>query len=473
MKLKGTITVFLSLILIIVLSLITAVIESAEVAAIRARTEMVMDMGLESVFAEYNRELLNKYDLYFIDTAYGTGNPSISNTGEHLRSYMEYNFEPAKGTMIFNSADLMGIKIKKAEILSASYATDYCGRVFKRQAIQAIEDIYGISAAKTMAEKTKKLGKIYEDSGIENYDAEKRQQELEEKLSDIEYKIPENPAAHAFDDKSGMLGFILEDRGSISDKTFNLCDLVSHRTINEGIGMIKPTEDPDSVLNELLFDEYLGEKCSCYTDNNGHKAMAYELEYILNGKNTDKANLRETVNKIMIIRYASDAMFILSNDKRKNEIKPVIEIITALLLLPDAAAEVLTDLILMGWAYGESVSDVKRLLAGEKVPIVKNEDDWKTGLADLIDIKHNTHATGSSGEGISYGQYLKIFLTLEDKTTKCMRAMDVIELNIRQSDGNHDFRIDGCAEYVDAYAEIKAKDQYEYSIERKYSYMTD
>ena len=150
--------------------------------------------------------------------------------------------------------------------------------------------------------------------------------------------------------------------------------------------MIKPTEDPDSVLNELLFDEYLGEKCSCYTDNNGHKAMAYELEYILNGKNTDKANLRETVNKIMIIRYASDAMFILSNDKRKNEIKPVIEIITALLLLPDAAAEVLTDLILMGWAYGESVSDVKRLLAGEKVPIVKNEDDWKTGLADLIDI---------------------------------------------------------------------------------------
>ena len=54
-----------------------------------------------------------------------------------------------------------------------------------------------------------------------------------------------------------------------------------------------------------------------------------------------------------------------------------------------------------------------------------------------------------------------------------MRAMDVIELNIRQSDGNHDFRIDGCAEYVDAYAEIKAKDQYEYSIERKYSYMTD
>ena len=64
-------------------------------------------------------------------------------------------------------------------------------------------------------------------------------------------------------------------------------------------------------------------------------------------------------------------------------------------------------------------------------------------------------------------------MTLEDKTTKCMRAMDVIELNIRQSDGNHDFRIDGCAEYVDAYAEIKAKDQYEYSIERKYSYMTD
>ena len=70
---RGQITVFLSLVLCLILSVLFAGIESVRVAGMRLKLESAMDMGLYSVFAEYNRELLNQYDLYFIDTSYGSG----------------------------------------------------------------------------------------------------------------------------------------------------------------------------------------------------------------------------------------------------------------------------------------------------------------------------------------------------------------------------------------------------------------
>ncbi len=57
-------TVYLSLIFGIVLSLLFVLIEGAAVGATRAQAELVADLGLDSVFAEYNRELLEQYEVF-------------------------------------------------------------------------------------------------------------------------------------------------------------------------------------------------------------------------------------------------------------------------------------------------------------------------------------------------------------------------------------------------------------------------
>ena len=106
---RGTITVFLSISLTIILSLIGAVIESARYSALRMRTEMIMEMGLMSVFAEYNRELLKNYDLLFIDTSYGTGKPDIAATEDHLKDYMSYNGRPGKGLLSVGLDEMMAL----------------------------------------------------------------------------------------------------------------------------------------------------------------------------------------------------------------------------------------------------------------------------------------------------------------------------------------------------------------------------
>ena len=51
--------------------------------------ECVADIGMNSVLAEYHRELLKQYDLLFVDTSYGGSHPNIANTEAHLRRYAQ------------------------------------------------------------------------------------------------------------------------------------------------------------------------------------------------------------------------------------------------------------------------------------------------------------------------------------------------------------------------------------------------
>lgn len=469
---KGTITVFLSLILTLILSVILGMTESAAYAAARMKCELAADMSLESVFAEYNRELLDRYDLYFIDTSYGGGSPSLEELKEHMKDYISYNIDPSKRTFsLIHPADFTRLRLDSLDIAEVSFASDAAGRVFKRQAIQAFEDRHGISLAKELAEKAGALSSELNESGIEDERPDERRKELEEELNGLDYKIPENPARNAFDDWDGMLAFVMNTKG-VSSKTINTSGLISHRSINSGTGLHGGNVNTESMLSELMFDEYLMERCSSYTDEHTGTGPDYELEYILYGKGTDKANLRTAVERIMLIRYGADAMYIFTDAKRKGIVEAVTEIICTLLLVPEAA-EAITDLILLAWAYGECVSDMARLMAGERVPLQKTDADWKMPLWGLIAIRANAKPTGQKGSGFSYEDYLRAFLVAENKTTKCMRAMDVVEMNLRQTEGNRNFRMDGCVEYVSMSAVMTCRGKYKLTIDRKMSYLSD
>lgn len=70
---RGTITVFLSLVSVLILSLVSTLVESARVQGARAWAGAVTDMGLFSVFGEYEKEILEKYDVLFLDVSRESG----------------------------------------------------------------------------------------------------------------------------------------------------------------------------------------------------------------------------------------------------------------------------------------------------------------------------------------------------------------------------------------------------------------
>ena len=77
-------TVYLALVMTVMISLYLVLIEGVRYNAIRLEAECVAQIGLSSVLAEYHRELLDRYNLFAVDSSYGTAHAGSSNVEQHL-----------------------------------------------------------------------------------------------------------------------------------------------------------------------------------------------------------------------------------------------------------------------------------------------------------------------------------------------------------------------------------------------------
>ena len=88
--------------------------------------------------------------------------------------------------------------------------------------------------------------------------------------------------------------------------------------------------------------------------------------------------------------------------------------------------------ILLAWSYIESILDLRCLLSGGKIPLVKQTSEWKSDISlgeeVLVEKKEKTD---SQDKGLSYREYLQLLLLLVGEEVLTYRAMDVIEQNIR------------------------------------------
>ena len=70
---KGEITAFLSLVFLLILSFLGAMVESASIQVLKNYKRADTILAVESVFAEYQKQLLEEYDLFALDAGYGEG----------------------------------------------------------------------------------------------------------------------------------------------------------------------------------------------------------------------------------------------------------------------------------------------------------------------------------------------------------------------------------------------------------------
>ena len=83
-KQKGEITVFFSLVFLVFLTLVGALMESASIRLVRNHARADLDLAMESVFAEYHKELLSVYHIFALDAGYGTDTFSYENIVRRL-----------------------------------------------------------------------------------------------------------------------------------------------------------------------------------------------------------------------------------------------------------------------------------------------------------------------------------------------------------------------------------------------------
>lgn len=475
---RGYITVFLSLSLTLILSLVFTVIEGARISAIRMKFECVTDIGMNSVLAEYHRELLKQYDLLFVDTSYGGSHPEIANTEAHLRKYAQKNCRPEGGKGLFGSRDFLALNMGTVEIPEYSVASDDNGAVLKRQVTDYMGDYpLGAVLAKLGADVS-----LLQGAGIDtkDVDAWRRQYEEEidaiglpeEETEDGEMKeVPLNNPADAVNAmrSSGVLNLVLENPSAVSAVKVDVGDYISHRSGRmKGTGLCAEAVEAGGAPNDLVFQLYLFEKCGYYGAQMDKSLLKYQMEYILAGKNTDWQNLEQVAKKLLLWREVANMLYLLSDSAKMAEAEILAAALSAVLLMP-ALMEPVKYTILFAWAYVESLQDIKTLFSGGRVPIFKTAADWKTGINCLKNVRGSL-TEDSGGTGLNYKEYLQIMVFLQDSETRTERAMDIMEMDIRQTPGNARFRLDGCFEAYQAHLEMTSRFGYSYEMTRRYGF---
>jgi len=478
MKKDGYITVYLSLTIAVVLIFIITLTEGIRVQTIKFQTECVMDIGLNSIFAEYNRELLNQYGLLAIDTSYGESEAGEERTKSHLLQYMNMNFDAPGKDVFSHYRDLTAVHADNATLSNISYLSDGEGMVLKYQIVKLMKEKSGVSYiedawknfspsesdSKYWELENKKKSSFGEIDEILSKINEVRRQEEKEEVS------IENPAEQVERmNHSLLLDLAVKDSSSIMRREINLSDYISHRKYEEGAGLWIKQEEPDGVVNSYLFRKYLLGNCGYYGNLKEGSQLGYQLEYLLYGKSNDFDNLDAYAGQVFRARYVINAAYLFSNSEKVSQAAALATAVTAGIGSPQLC-EVVKLTILFSWCYAETIQDVRIIFDGNGVARIKDDTTWNIPLSELLTFISTLDSYHAVEGGKTYYDYLTEFIFLKDEKKLRMRLMDIIEMDIRMTTGNQYFMMDNCVYQLMAEVNVTSNYGYGFSIERDYSY---
>lgn len=449
---QGQITVFLSLILGLFLSVICTVVEAVRIEGLVLQGETAMQMAESSLLSGFQPELLSQYELFFLDGADEEGNFSTSRLESFVGEDLSYNLRPGKGLKLETGMSFFNSTLSSVELGNFCLATDAKGYEFYKQAIEYEENRLGIDFFEKLAEQTV-LG---EDSMMEGKglsEEEQSQQDtidrLEEESKDTEQSFSQkdfskdNPLGDMEDSKaSGILSLIMGDK-AISGKQIDLEKLPSKRELLTGSGKKKTDIFYGTVMDRLLFGEYILEKFHHALSEEKGPGLSYEVEYLLIGKNSDKKNLEGVLNELLLFREGVNYLYLHSDKGKVAEAEVLATAIVGFTGIPPVVTA-MRELLLLGWAYAESIMDLRSLMEGGTLALVKTSDNWQISLENIGNLSKEKSAKREEKGGLSYEGYLRLLLGMKNGTAKIMGALDLIETNLRQQEGLEGFRIDCC-----------------------------
>lgn len=486
---RGSITVFLALILSLVTALVCTGIESVRMAAARTQILNGADIGLYSLFGQFDREMLKDYNLFLLDGSCGEGSLDLASVYDNFSSYM-------KPVLKQNSQKL---SVVQGGFSAYRLLTDERGEPFYNQVVQYMKETLGSQGVSLLLDKMKdrkekteqaeQAGQQAENGDIiENYDAEMEEnnRKNEEALAEAE-KNPEGGELEDEDNvtappqkvvnpisiirrirKMGILELVIPGNKGVYDGQVQAGTLLSRREKQKGMPMYEPEKTDTSYTSQILFQQYLMEKLGNYSAP-GQGGLKYQTEYILSGKTGDIENLKSVARRLLLIREGVNMVHLVSDGTKRAQAAGLASAIASAFLIPPATG-VIEAALLLCWAFGESILDVRELFDGGKVPLVKSASDWQLSLENLPELLNGLDSVRRGSEdGMSYEDYLQVLLLGVSREEKITRAMDMIELCVREK-GRKNFRMDSCIVAAEISVDVKANKRKVFNVTRAYGY---
>lgn len=477
---KGSITVFLSITCILFLSLICTAVETARIQGAKTQSANITGMGNFSLLSEYENALLENYNILALDVTYGSGSFKLQKAEERLKGYLSANANPRKNFLAELCIDPWRLTLKKCNIKKYQLLTDQKGEAFYQQAVDFMKVNAGTMIVSQLlkyaedAEDIKKYQEKYEEAQKKNetqiaeLEEQKQQklQELQEKALSVETGASgENQEMNSSDTNEGNTEIIVkEPEGNplkeirklrkksilnivtgdkkVSQKKISLKNLPS-RTVSQK-GNYKWKGEHSGLTADVLFREYLLIHFPNYLSKKSGKGLDYQLEYLIGGKSSDTANLKDVATKLLLLREGMNYLYCLQDTSMNMETARVAAAFTGFLGIPAVTAAT-QHALLLAWAYGESLIDIRILLDGGKIPVKKDASDWKLSIDNLGKITEILkQGNAGNDKGMSYYGYLRILLNLGNVRRQRMLALDMIQTELQAQKDTEYFKAENC-----------------------------
>jgi hypothetical protein len=429
---KGSITVFLVMILTLITSFFFALLEKARISGLDTKADVVSDVALESVFAEYQKEIYESYGLLLLDGSYGTDTFHIENVEKRLEEVNCRNLYGDSGKI----RELYPLRIAECRIPGYQLATDEGGDAFRHLAAETARKEALVSVVEDFTDEIRqkedmeiKNGKV--DEHLET--ARKAEEEMleteKENKNNIsasnEYKKAENPISKTEDlKKSAVLSLVLKDESRLSTKAVTMKQSLKERQKEKGNLEVK-----SAWTDDLWFLKYLESYMGTYKEPKTNRALDYEWEYILNGKLSDRENLEKTVKNLIMIREISNLAYLVKDAKKQIEAEELAVALMGWTVNPAVITATKWG-ILGAWSYLESILDVRALLEGRRISWFKNSQQWSSGISQIGKLSGDFAMAKDCENGWDYKKYLQFLLCLERNKDVNYHSMELIEVNI-------------------------------------------
>lgn len=458
---EASITVTLCIALPILAALAFALAEGARYFGLKADAADGTKLAAESLFAGYQPFLLEEYGMFFLDGSFGSGRFRIEGAEDELNAFLYENFIAGKEKA---GIDLYRMQQAEAEVTEYMLATDAAGRVFEMQAAKTMKSRIKREAAEKILEKIRSVEdqadstespkeaisgaenalkeiKAAEEKKGENTDAKEiKTEEVTAETAETS-GLPAQASENPLDlvkklKKEGVLVLVLPAGKTVSEKTCDVTDGLLKRDLRKGTWerSIRPGWYERILMQELL--KPIAGNAAAPKESG---CLSYGTEYIICGKGSDRENLKKTANKLLLLREIANYLYLQTDEEKKAEAMAAASAVGGALASPELIT-VIRQGILAAWAYAESLCDVKALLAGGKISLIKNAASWHTQLSNLSEAVKADYKGESNG--LSYENYLDVLLF--EKTVKqiAYRGMDLMEHQFREKEDAGSLRMD-------------------------------
>ncbi|SEP57282.1 hypothetical protein SAMN02910369_00228 [Lachnospiraceae bacterium NE2001] len=472
MKNRGYVTIFLSLMLVVMLIVVTAVLKISSEEGAKSKVVTATSSAMSSELANYNRLIFDRYHILLLDkNSSGLGEGAMEEDMEELLQI------DLGDDFTVNSVQLSG----------STYLMDNNLSEFKSQ----IRDNFKYEALSYTVDKIiEKTGS--QDDPVDEEDLDAMEQDISEEKQRIsaeesgsegdssDYISNEDSENASKDDSnSDSTGEVTDPRDTLktyTDAGIASILLPSNVTLSEnristsgqsgelpstgrGVSLFGEVDTSFDSLDRMELDTgkssgwgsslltymetvmYGAECFNCLTDQKYDDTyLNLEMEYIVAGEDSDGANYKKVVNEILLIRFGFNFAYILTDNTKQEECEAVA---TALTVEFPPAMPVVKYLLMGCWSYIESVMDVYMLVRGHSVPFWKSSTSWLTDFESLAHLSELESGASDDESGLDYKEYLMILMALQGDDMY-YRMLDLMQLNVTQSDiegGDTTFRM--------------------------------